>query len=197
MRLAIFVTRESHCLYDLLARYEAGEWNVEIPLIVSNREDLKPVARQFAIPFRFFPITSANKRAQEKRQLALLKKHRVDTIVLARYMQILTESVVRRYAGRIINIHHSFLPSFMGAKPYHAAYERGVKIIGATSHYVTGELDKGPIIEQDIVRVSHRDSIPDFIRKGKDVEKIVLARAVTAHVEHRVLVYNNRTVIFS
>jgi formyltetrahydrofolate deformylase len=197
MRVAIFVTRESHCLYDLLARHEAGEWNIEIPLIVSNRPDLKAVAARFSIPFRVLPISPETKSAQEKKALALLRAARVDAVVLARYMQILTADFVRHYPNRIINIHHSFLPSFMGAKPYHAAYERGVKIIGATSHYVTADLDTGPIIEQDVVRVSHRDTVEEFIRKGKDVEKVVLARAVAAHVEHRVLVYRNRTVVFS
>ena len=195
-RLALFVTRESHCLYDLLSRHEAGEWSAEIPLIVSNREDLGDVARRFNIPFHVFPITPETRAAQELRELSLLKKQRIDTVVLARYMQIIGGKLVSAFPNRIINIHHSFLPSFAGARPYHQAYERGVKIIGATSHYVTEELDKGPILEQDIVRVTHRDAVADFIRKGKDVEKIVLARAVSAHLEHRVLVYQNRTVIF-
>ncbi len=196
-RVAIFVTRLAHCLYDLMARRESGELAMEVPLIVSNRPDLEPVARRFGIPFHVIAITPQTKRAQEQKTLALLRRHRVDTIVLARYMQILSESFVEAYPNRIINIHHSFLPSFIGAKPYHAAFERGVKIIGATSHYVTGDLDRGPIIEQDVVRVSHRDSIEDFIRKGKDVEKIVLARAVAAHLDHRLLVYSNRTVVFA
>ena len=195
-RMAIFVTREAHCLYDILARHQSGEWNVEIPLIVSNRADLMYVAAQFKIPFHVIPITPENRLEQERDTLALLRKHRVDTVVLARYMQILSASFVAKLPHRIINIHHSFLPSFAGAKPYHAAHERGVKIIGATSHYVTEDLDKGPIIEQDIVRVSHRDSVEACIRKGKDVEKIVLSRAITAHLEHRVLVYKNRTVVF-
>ena len=196
LRLAIFVTKESHCLYDLLARHQGGEWSIDIPLIISNRPDLERVARQFGVAFHALPVDPDNKARQEKAALSLIRRHKVDTIVLARYMQILSPGFVARFPNRIINIHHSFLPSFMGAKPYHAAFERGVKIIGATSHYVTGELDRGPIIEQDVIRVSHRDSVADFIRKGKDVEKIVLARAVSAHLEHRVLVYNNRTVIF-
>ena len=195
-RMAIFVTREAHCLYDLLARHQSGEWNADIPAVISNREDLAGVAKQFGLPFHVFPMTPETKGAQEKKELALLRKLRVDTVVLARYMQILGAGFIARLPHRIINIHHSFLPSFAGAKPYHAAHARGVKIIGATSHYVTEKLDEGPIIEQDIVRVSHRDSVEDCIRKGKDVEKIVLARAVTAHLENRVLVYKNRTVVF-
>lgn len=196
LRIAVLATREPHCLYDVLARHATGEWNAEIPLVASNRRDLAPVARRFGIPFHVLPVTPDTRRAQERRLLALLRRHRVDTVVLARYMQILSESFVARFPNRIVNIHHSFLPSFAGARPYHAAYERGVKIIGATSHYVTAELDRGPIIEQDVIRVSHRESVADLIRKGKDVEKVVLARAITAHTEHRVLVFRNRTVVF-
>ena len=196
-RVALFVTRESHCLFDLLARHAAGEWNADIPLIVGNQPDLEPVARRFGIPFHLVPITKDNKAAQERKELALLKRHHIDTVVLARYMQIVSGEFLAHYPNRVINIHHSFLPSFMGARPYHAAHERGVKIIGATSHYATAELDHGPIIEQDVIRVSHREAVEDFIRKGKDVEKVVLARAVAAHLEHRVIVYRNRTVVFS
>jgi formyltetrahydrofolate deformylase len=195
-RLALFVTRESHCLFDLLARHAAGEWAADIAMIVGNRPDLQPVAARFGIPFHLFVVTPETKAKQEKAELALLRRARVDTVVLARYMQIISPAFIARYPNRIINIHHSFLPSFMGARPYHAAHERGVKIIGASSHYVTAELDHGPIIEQDVIRVTHRESVADFIRKGKDVEKIVLARAVTAHLEHRVLVFRNRTIVF-
>lgn len=195
-RLALFVTREFHCLYDLLTRVESREWNVEIPLIISNREDLRSAADRFGIPFHLFPITPENKSHQEELEMELLEKHQVDLIVLARYMQILSSRFINRFPQRIINIHHSFLPAFAGARPYHAAYERGVKIFGATSHYVTENLDEGPIIEQDVVRVTHRDSVEDLVRRGKDVEKIVLSRAVAAHLEHRVLVFHNRTVVF-
>ena len=196
-RVALFVTREPHCLFDLLARHAAGEWNADIPAIVANQPDLEPVAQRFGIPFHLFPITKENKAGQERSEVRLLRRLRVDTVVLARYMQIVTGDFLAAFPNRVINIHHSFLPSFMGARPYHAAHERGVKIIGATSHYVTEELDHGPIIEQDVIRVSHREAVEDFIRKGKDVEKVVLARAVAAHLEHRVVVYRNRTVVFS
>ncbi|MBL8163019.1 MAG: formyltetrahydrofolate deformylase [Anaerolineae bacterium] len=195
-RMAIFVSKESHCLYDILYRYQAGEWQVEIPLIISNHPDLGSVAEKFGIPYRVFPITAETKAAQEQQQIELLKETSVDLIVLARYMQILSEHFVSQYPNRIINIHHSFLPAFAGAKPYHRAHGRGVKIIGASSHYVTAELDAGPIIEQDVVRVNHRDSVDDLIRKGKDVEKLVLSRAVRYHLQRQVLVYNNKTVIF-
>lgn len=196
-RLALFVTRENHCLYDLLSRHESGELDVEIPLIVSNRTDLRPAAERFGIPFHYFPITAETKAAQEKEELALLADHGVDTVVLARYMQVLSHDFVGAYPDRVINIHHSFLPAFPGARPYHSAHRRGVKIIGATSHYVTEDLDEGPIIEQDVIRVSHRDSVADFIRKGKDLEKVVLARAVWRHVQRRVLAYENRTCVFA
>jgi formyltetrahydrofolate deformylase len=195
-RIVLFVTREFHCLYDLLTRAESGEWNAEIPLIVSNREDLRSAAVRFGIPYHVFPITPDNKFQQEEAEMELLERHRIDLIVLARYMQIVSGRFIDRFPQRIINIHPSFLPAFAGARPYHAAYERGVKIIGATSHYVTENLDEGPIIEQDIIRVSHRESAEELVRRGKDVEKIVLARAVTAHLEHRVLVFNSRTVVF-
>ncbi|NOX38509.1 MAG: formyltetrahydrofolate deformylase [Calditrichaeota bacterium] len=196
-RMAIFVSKLPHCLYDILSRWQTGEFVVDIPLIISNHLDLKPVAEQFGIDFYHFPITPENKREQEAKELALLKEYRIDFIVLARYMQILTPEFVQQYPNRIINIHHSFLPAFPGARPYHSAYERGVKVIGATSHYVTADLDEGPIIEQDVVRVSHTDTVADFIRKGRDLEKIVLARAVWWHLQHKTLVYENKTIVFT
>lgn len=196
-RLAIWVTREPHCLYDLLARYRSGEWNAEIPLVLSNHDTLRPLADQFGLPFHVLPVTPETKATVEARQLDLMREQRIDTIVLARYMQIVGPALIAAYPHRIINIHHSFLPAFPGARPYHSAYERGVKIIGATSHYVTEELDRGPIIEQDVTRVTHKDSVAELIRKGRDLEKVVLARAVAAHLEHRVLVVGNRTVVFS
>lgn len=196
-RMAIFVSKMSHCLFDMLARYTAGEWNVEIPLIISNHPDLQHVAERFDIPFHLFPITKENKPEQELKELELLAKHRVNFIVLARYMQIISEDMIKAYPNRIINIHHSFLPAFVGAKPYHAAFERGVKIIGATSHYVTTELDAGPIIEQDVVRITHKDTVQELVNKGKDLEKIVLSRAVQKHIERKVLAYKNKTVIFN
>ena len=188
-RMAIFVSKMSHCLFDLLARYTAGEWNVEIPLIISNHPDLQHVAERFGIPFHLFPITKETKEEQEKKEMELLAKHKVNFIVLARYMQVISEKMIDAYPNRIINIHHSFLPAFVGAKPYHAAFERGVKIIGATSHYVTTELDAGPIIEQDVVRITHKDTVQDLVNKGKDLEKIVLSRAVQKHIERKVLAY--------
>lgn len=196
-RMAIFVSKMSHCLFDLLARYTAGEWNVEIPLIINNHPDLQHVAERFGIPFYLFPITKETKEEQEKKEMELLAKHKVNFIVLARYMQVISERMIDAYPNRIINIHHSFLPAFVGAKPYHAAFERGVKIIGATSHYVTTELDAGPIIEQDVVRITHKDTVEDLVNKGKDLEKIVLSRAVQKHIERKVLAYKNKTVIFS
>ena len=196
-RMAIFVSKMSHCLFDLLARYTAGEWNVEIPLIISNHPDLQHVAERFGIPFYLFPITKETKEEQEKKEMELLAKHKVNFIVLARYMQVISERMIDAYPNRIINIHHSFLPAFVGARPYHAAFERGVKIIGATSHYVTTELDAGPIIEQDVVRITHKDTVEDIVNKGKDLEKIVLSRAVQKHIERKVLAYKNKTVIFS
>ena len=196
-RMAIFVSKLSHCLFDMLARYTAGEWNVEIPLIISNHPDLQHVAERFGIPFYLFPITKEAKEEQERKEMALLAKHKITFIVLARYMQVISEQMINAYPNKIINIHHSFLPAFVGAKPYHAAFQRGVKIIGATSHYVTTELDAGPIIEQDVVRITHKDSIEDLVNKGKDLEKIVLSRAVQKHIERKVLAYKNKTVIFS
>ena len=196
-RMAIFVSKLSHCLFDMLARYTAGEWNVEIPLIISNHPDLQHVAERFGIPFYLFPITKETKEEQERKEMELLAKHNITFIVLARYMQVISEQMINAYPNKIINIHHSFLPAFVGAKPYHAAFQRGVKIIGATSHYVTTELDAGPIIEQDVVRITHKDSIEDLVNKGKDLEKIVLSRAVQKHIERKVLTYKNKTVIFS
>ena len=196
-RMAIFVSKLSHCLFDMLARYTAGEWNVEIPLIISNHPDLQHVAERFGIPFYLFPITKETKEEQERKEMELLAKHKITFIVLARYMQVISEQMINAYPNKIINIHHSFLPAFVGAKPYHAAFQRGVKIIGATSHYVTTELDAGPIIEQDVVRITHKDGIEDLVNKGKDLEKIVLSRAVQKHIERKVLAYKNKTVIFS
>jgi len=197
LRMAIFVSKMPHCLHDILSRYESGEWKVKIPLIISNHPDLKEVADRHGIEYEYIPVTKENKDEAEKQQLDLLKRHKIDFVVLARYMQIIPENFIKQYDQRIINIHHSFLPAFPGAKPYHSAYERGVKIIGATSHYVTAELDAGPIIEQDVVRVTHSDTISDFIRKGRDLEKIVLSRAIRSHLRHKLLVFNNRTVVFS
>ena len=196
-RMAIFVSKLSHCLFDILARYTAGEWNVEIPLIISNHPDLQHVAERFGIPFYLFPITKETKEEQERKEMELLAKHKITFIVLARYMQVISEQMINAYPNKIINIHHSFLPAFVGAKPYHAAFQRGVKIIGATSHYVTTELDAGPIIEQDVVRITHKDTIEDLVNKGKDLEKIVLSRAVQKHIERKVLAYKSKTVIFS
>lgn len=197
VKMGVFVSKYNHCLYDILARYQAGDWNVEIPFIVSNHQDLEAVAKQFNIPYFHMPITKETKREAEKKQLQLLKDFEVDFIVLARYMQIIPSEMIQAFPNKIINIHHSFLPAFAGAKPYHAAYERGVKIIGATSHYVTEELDAGPIIEQDITIVSHVHSVNDFILKGRDLEKIVLSKAITKHLDRKTIVYNNKTVIFS
>jgi formyltetrahydrofolate deformylase len=196
-RMALFVSKMPHCLFDILARYTAGEWDVEIPLIISNHELLKPVAERFGVEFFHIPVNKDNKEEQESRELELLKKYDIDFIVLARYMQILSDSFVQQYPNRIINIHHSFLPAFAGAKPYHAAHDRGVKIIGATSHYVTSRLDGGPIIEQDVTRCSHFDTVQNLIRKGRDLEKIVLSQAVYKHLQRKILVYNNRTVVFN
>ena len=196
-RMAIFVSKMSHCLFDMLSRYTAGEWNVEIPLIISNHPDLQHVAERFGIPFHLFPITKETKEEQERKEMELLAQNNITFIVLARYMQVISEQMISAYPNKIINIHHSFLPAFVGARPYHAAFERGVKIIGATSHYVTTELDAGPIIEQDVVRITHKDSIEDLVNKGKDLEKIVLSRAVQKHIERKVLAYKNKTVIFN
>ncbi len=196
-RMAVFVSKYKHCLYDILGRYDSGELRVEIPFILSNHEELVYIANQFNIPFYHVPVDKTNKTAATNKQLELLKEHRVDFVVLARYMQIITPEVITQYPNKIINIHHSFLPAFVGAKPYHAAFERGVKIIGATSHYVTVELDAGPIIEQDVATVSHSHSIRDLQAKGRDLEKIVLSRAILLHLQRKTMVYNNKTVIFS
>ena len=198
-RMALFVSKMNHCLYDLLARYQAGELNVDIPCIVSNHEDLRPVAEQFGIPYYVWKIEKdwSNKREVEQAEMELLKEKRVTFIVLARYMQIISDEMIKAYPNKIINIHHSFLPAFIGAKPYHQAYQRGVKIIGATSHYVTADLDAGPIIEQDVVRITHKDTPETLVLKGKDLEKIVLSRAVKKHVERKILTYKNKTIIFS
>ena len=198
-RMAIFVSKMSHCLYDLLARYKAGEFNVDIPCIVSNHEDLRYVAEQFDIPYYVWSIKKdhSNKDEVEQQEMELLKKEKITFIVLARYMQIISDAMIAAYPNHIINIHHSFLPAFIGAKPYHQAWERGVKIIGATSHYVTAELDAGPIIEQDVVRITHKDNPESLVLKGRDLEKIVLSRAVKKHIERKILTYHNKTIIFS
>ncbi len=195
-KMALFVSKYDHCLFDILGRYSAQELPLEIPLIISNHEDLKPIAARFNIPFYYIPFTK-NDTAGEDKQIALLREFDIDFIVLARYMQIITSKLIDLYKNKIINIHHSFLPAFPGAKPYHSAYKRGVKIIGATSHYVTSELDEGPIIDQDVTRVSHSHSIDDFIMKGRDMERIVLARAIKLHAERKTMVFSNKTVIFS
>jgi formyltetrahydrofolate deformylase len=195
--MALFVSKMPHCLFDILARYTAGEWDVEIPLIISNHLDLKPVAERFGIDFYHFPVNNANKVEQEKLEIELLQEKKIDFVVLARYMQILSADFIQHFPNKVINIHHSFLPAFAGAKPYHAAHERGVKIIGATSHYVTSDLDAGPIIEQDVTRCSHIDTVEKLIRKGRDLEKIVLSQAVYKHLQRKILVYKNRTVVFN
>ncbi len=196
-RMAIFVSKMSHCLYDMLARYSAGEWDVDIPVIISNHPDLAVAGEQFNIPFVHIPVTRENKAEMEKKEFEILDSYEVDFIVLARYMQVLSEDFISRYPNHIINIHHSFLPAFVGAKPYHQAHERGVKLIGATSHYVTADLDAGPIIEQDVVRISHKDTVEDLVSKGRDLEKIVLSRAVAKHIQRKILTYDNKTVVFS
>ncbi|MGZ0017277.1 formyltetrahydrofolate deformylase [Yeosuana sp. AK3] len=196
-KMALFVSKYDHCLYDILGRYNSGELFLEIPFILSNHLDLKPIAESFKIPFFHVPFTKETKQEAEQKQLELLTSYHIDFIVLARYMQIVSQTLIHKYPNKIINIHHSFLPAFVGAKPYHSAYKRGVKIIGATSHYVTEELDAGPIIEQGVARVSHTHSIEDLIAKGRDLEKIVLANAIKLHTNRKVLVYNNKTIIFS
>jgi formyltetrahydrofolate deformylase len=195
-RMALFVSRLPHCFYDILARYEAGEWRVEIPLIISNHTDMQTAAGRLGIDYIHLPITRQNRAEQERKQLELLQQYRIDFIVLARYMQILSDSLIGSFPDRIINIHHSFLPAFPGARPYHSAHERGVKIIGATSHYDTAELEAGPIFEPDVVRVSQEVSVEDMVRKGRDLEKMVLSRAIWHHLHHNILVYENRTVVF-
>ena len=196
-KMAIFVSKYDHCLYDLLGRYNSGELKVKIPFIISNHPDLKSIADAFKIPFYHIPYSKEIGEQAQLKQLKLLEDHQIDFIVLARYMQIVSKTIIERYQNKIINIHHSFLPAFVGAKPYHSAYKRGVKIIGATSHYVTEELDAGPIIEQDVTRVTHAHSIEDMVAKGRDLEKIVLARGIKLHVDRKTMVYNNKTIIFS
>jgi formyltetrahydrofolate deformylase len=195
-RVAVFVSRYDHCLYDLLLRHRAGEIECEIPLVLSNHPDLGHVAREFGVRFEVFPVSKDNKVEQEEKELELLDAEGVDVVVLARYMQILSERFIGHYPTRIINIHHSFLPAFVGGRPYHQAYARGVKLVGATAHFATATLDEGPIIEQDVVRCSHRDSVEDLERKGRDLEKVVLARAVRWYLDDRILVYGNKTVVF-
>jgi len=195
--MALFVSKYDHCLYDLLGRYSSGELYLDIPFIISNHDTLKPIAERFNIPFYHIPVTKLTKAEAEEEQLKLCKAHNIDFIVLARYMQIVSKKVINHYTNKVINIHHSFLPAFVGAKPYHSAFKRGVKIIGATSHYINEELDAGPIIEQDVERVSHTYTIADLITKGRDLEKIVLANAIKLHLKRKVMVYNNKTVIFS
>lgn len=195
-RLAIFVSKMSHCLYDILQRCMSGEWQVDIPVIISNHENLRYIAERFDIPFEVFPISKSTKKEQEQKQIALMQEKGVDFIVLARYMQILSDDFIQEYPNKIINIHHSFLPAFKGAKPYHSAFNRGVKVIGATSHYVTADLDEGPIIEQGVRRISHKDSVKDLIRIGKDLEKVVLARAIHLELQHKILPFENKTIVF-
>lgn len=194
--MALMVSKYDHCLYDLLGRYRSGEMDVEIPMIISNHKDLEPIADAFKIPFYHIPVSPENKNEAEDQQLELLHSHSVDFIVLARYMQIVSKKFLTDFKNSVINIHHSFLPAFPGAKPYHSAYKRGVKVIGATSHYVTEDLDEGPIIEQDVVHVDHAHSIDDLIIKGRDLEKMVLARAIKKHLKRKVMVYNNKTIVF-
>ena len=197
LRMAVMVSKQAHCLYDILARYESGEWPVDIALVLSNHDDHRALVERHGLPFHHVPVAAANKAEAEARQIALLKKAGVDFVVLARYMQILSPAFVQAFPMRLINIHHSFLPAFAGANPYRAAHDRGVKIIGATAHYVTEKLDEGPIIEQDVIRVSHRQGVDDLVRLGRDLEKIVLSRAIYWQLHHRLLVYKNRTVVFS
>ncbi|MDR2962219.1 MAG: formyltetrahydrofolate deformylase [Bacteroidales bacterium] len=194
--VAIFVSHLPHCIYDIISRVRSGEWNIHIPLIVSNHEKLRHVAEEFNIPYYVLPITAENKAEQEQKTIELLREHHVDLVILARYMQVISPEFIAEFPNKIINIHHSFLPAFPGAKPYHSAYARGVKLIGATSHYVTADLDAGPIIAQGVSEVSHKDSVENMIRKGLDLEKIVLSKAIWSHVQHKTLVYNNRTIVF-
>ena len=195
-RIAIFVSRYQHCLVDLLHRHQIGELRCEIALIVSNHEDARPLAEFYRVPFHHVPVNPDQKHAAEAVEIELLERNAIGLVVLGRYMQVLSPAFVARYRLRIINVHHSFLPAFIGARPYHAAFDRGVKLIGATSHYVSDELDAGPIIEQDVARISHRDQVEHLIEKGRDLEKIVLSRAVRWHLEHRILFYGNKTVVF-
>lgn len=195
-RMAIFVSKLSHCLFDILGRHHAGQLEVDIPLVISNHEDLREVVLAFGIPFYHIPVTAQNKGEAESLQLELLEKHQVDFVVLARYMQILSGRFIQSFPNRIINIHHSFLPAFVGARPYHAAYERGVKIIGATAHYVTEDLDAGPIIEQEVARVRHHNTISELVQIGQDVEKVTLSKAIKYHLDRKVLPFRNKTIIF-
>ena len=197
LRMAVLVSKEAHCLYDILARYESGEWPVEIALVLSNHDDHRGLVERHGLPFHHIHVASANKAEAEAQQIALLKQAHVDFIVLARYMQILGPTFVQAFPMRIINIHHSFLPAFAGANPYRAAHYRGVKIVGATAHFVTEKLDEGPIIEQDVIRVSHKQGVDDLVSLGRDLEKIVLSRAIYSQLHHRLLVYKNRTVVFN
>ena len=196
IRMALMVSKMDHCFNDILSRYKSGEWNVEIPLIISNHPDMEETANRFAIPYHYIPVSKQTKVEQEKKQIQLLSDNKIEFVVLARYMQILSKNFIKDYSNRIINIHHSFLPAFPGAKPYHSAHERGVKIIGATSHCVTKELDAGPIIAQSTANISHKDRVEDLVRKGRDIEKVVLSRAIWYHVNRRILSYGNRTIIF-
>ena len=196
IRMALMVSKMDHCFNDILSRYKSGEWNVEILLIISNHPEMEETANRFGIPYHYIPVSKQTKVEQEKKQLQLLSDNKIEFVVLARYMQILSENFIKDYSNRIINIHHSFLPAFPGAKPYHSAHERGVKIIGATSHYVTKDLDAGPIIEQSTANISHKDRAEDLVRKGRDIEKVVLSRAIWYHVNRRILSYGNRTIIF-
>ena len=197
LRMAVLVSKQAHCLYDILARCESGEWPVDLALVLSNHEDHRGLVERHGLPFHCIPVAAATKAEAEARQIDLLRRNRVDFVVLARYMQILSPAFVQAFPMRIINIHHSFLPAFAGANPYRAAHDRGVKIVGATAHYVTEKLDEGPIIEQDVIRVSHRQGVDDLVRLGRDLEKIVLSRAIYGHLHHRLLVYKNRTVVFA
>jgi len=196
VRMAVLVSKDPWCLYDILARWQSGEWTIDIPIIISNHPDLEPVANKFGIEFRTFPVTKENKNEVEKKQLELLQSRQINLVVLARYMQILSGQFVQAYPNQIINIHHAFLPAFPGARPYHSARQRGVKIIGATSHYVTESLDAGPIIEQDVMRVTHRHSVRDLIRFGRDLEKVVLSRAIRSHIHRKIIVHEGRTLVF-
>ncbi len=198
LRMAVFVTKASHCLYDILYRNRSRteNWNVEIPFVISNHDTLRDDVEPFGIPYHHIPITKETKPEVEAKQLALLKEHDVDFIVLARYMQVLTDDFIKEFPHRIINIHHSFLPAFIGPKPYHHAHKRGVKMIGATTHYVNADLDAGPIIAQDVMHVSHRDSVKEMMRKGRDIEKLVLSEGIRLHLQHKILVHNNKTVVF-
>lgn len=195
-RMAVFVSKMQHALHDILSRWYAGEWYVDIPLIISNHDDARPIAEKFGIPYHVFPISKENKEEQEAAELTLLSENSIDHVVLARYMQVLSPEFIRHYPNKVINIHHSFLPAFPGAKPYHSAFKRGVKLVGATAHFVTSDLDEGPIIAQDVEHITHRDSIDDLIRKGRDIERRVLARAIWLQLQHRILPFQNRTIIF-